>query len=145
MNPTRRDGSADLTFSYQPLLWLKINANTLFFHVNADASNLDVAFQNNAFTWQGKLSTQLTILKKTDVQIRFNYRAPQARAQGEAREIAYVNIGVSRKLGKNGGKLSFNISDLFSSQITGGITDTPTIFRDTEFLEGKNEKKWSQI
>ena len=127
------DIGLDLTFSYQPIPWWKLNANAIMFHVDADASNIDAAFQNSDFTWQGKLSSQFTILKKTNVQIRFNYRAPQARAQGEAREIAYVNIGVSRKLGKKGGKLSFNISDLFSSQKTGGITDTPDIFRNTEF------------
>ncbi len=127
------DLGVDFTFIYNPFKWWKIDANTLFFYVNADASNIDNAFQNQDFTWQGKLSSQFTILKKTMVRIRFNYRAPQARAQGESREMAFVNIGASRKIGKKGGKLSFNISDLFSSMVSGGITDTPTIFRETEF------------
>jgi len=129
----QEDLGVDLTFSYKPLTWFKINANTLFFHVTADASNIDMAFQNKGFTWQGKLMTQFTILKKTNLQIRFNYRGPQVRAQGESLDMAFVTLGLSRKFGKKGGKLSFNISDLFNSQLGRGLKDTPTIYRETEF------------
>lgn len=131
---SREDIGLDFTVTYQPAAWWNFNANTALFYVANDASNIDVSYQNHNYSWTAKINSRFKIKTKTDLQLTFNYIAPQAKAQGVSKSLAFFNLGVSRVVLNNKGKLTFNIADVFNSAVFRGMTETNSIYRESEFL-----------
>ncbi|MFK7771452.1 MAG: TonB-dependent receptor [Saprospiraceae bacterium] len=131
---SREDIGLDFTVTYKPTVWWNLSANTVFFYVANDASNLDETYQNDNYSWTARVNSRFKIKNKTDLQLTFNYRAPQAKAQGINKSIAFLNLGVSRVVLNNRGKLTFNIADVFNSAVFRGMVETENIYRETEFL-----------
>ncbi len=127
------DIGIDLTATYQPTAWWNLNANSVFYYVSNDASNLDALYQNDNFSWRLRVNSRFQIQAKNEIQFSFNYRAPEAKAQGITKSIAFLNVGISRVVLNNKGKLTFNIADVFNSAVFRGMTETENIFRESEF------------
>lgn len=127
------DLGVDVSMSYQLFSWWKLNASGSVFYVDVDGTNIDPSFSNNNYTGQGRVSSRFTLKKKTDLQIRYNYRSNKVNAQGTSLAYSYVDIGVSHPVFKNRGKLTLNISDVFNSNVWKGRKDIPTLYRETEF------------
>jgi ferric enterobactin receptor len=130
---SREDIGLDITATYKPKPWWNVTANTVFFYVTNDASNLDVTYQNDNYSWTARVNSRFKIKTKTEFQFTFNYRAPQAKAQGINKSLAFLNLGVSRVVLNNKGKLTFNIADVFNSAVFRGMTETNNIYRESEF------------
>ncbi len=130
---SREDIGLDITATYQPTAWWNLSANTVFYYVSNDASNLDDTYQTDSYTWRARLNSRFKIKNKNEIQFTFNYRAPVAKAQGETKYIAFLNFGLSRVVLNNKGKLTFNVADVFNSAIFRGMTETENIFRESEF------------
>lgn len=130
---SREDVGLDITANYNPSSWWNLNANTLFYYVSNDASNLNDTYQNDSYTWRVRLNSRFKIKTKNEIQFTLNYRAPVAKAQGETKAITFLNFGLSRVVLNNKGKLTFNVSDVFNSSVFRGMTETENIFRESEF------------
>ena len=131
---SREDIGLDFTATYKPKAWWNLSASTVFFYITNDASNLDVSYQNDNYTWTARVNSRFKLKTKTELQFTFNYRAPQAKAQGINKSLAFLNLGVSRVVLNKKGKLTFNIADVFNSAVFRGMTETDNIYRESEFL-----------
>jgi ferric enterobactin receptor len=130
---SREDIGLDFTATYNPTAWWNLSANSVFYYVSNDASNLDVLYQTNNYTWRARLNSRFKIKTKNEIQLAFNYRAPVAKAQGKTKALAFMNFGLSRVVLNNKGKLTFNIADIFNSSVFRGMTETNNVFRESEF------------
>lgn len=130
---SREDLGFDFTATYQPTPWWNLNANSVFYYVSNDASNLDALYQNDNYTWRARLNSRFKVKAKNEIQLTFNYQAPEARAQGKTKALTFLNFGMSRVVLNNKGKLTFNVADVFNSAVFRGMTETDSIFRESEF------------
>ena len=48
-------------------------------------ANIGSDFEADTYTWFGRLSSRVTVFKKIDLQINYNYRAPRETTQGRKR------------------------------------------------------------
>ena len=103
-------GSYNFTKNYKADL--SFNA----FRAVADASNINVAFQSDTYSWFARHSSRVKI-GATDVQVRANYEAPQQTPQGTRGHIAWMDISASKDIMKGNGTLSLSILDIFNSRI----------------------------
>ncbi len=106
----------ELTGSYRPADWWKLNGTLNMFGSTLDASNVENGREISYLSSTFQLSSMMTILKKYDLQIRGNYQAPQEMAQGERKEIAYMDVAVTRDILKGKATLSFKVNDVFNSR-----------------------------
>lgn len=130
---SKDDIGIEFNFSYQPLKWWKINGDAYFFRAITDGSNLDEDFSADTYTAIGRLTSRITLYKKIDIQMRFNYRAPQNKPQGTRKSISFLNIGLSKKFLKKKGTITLSISDVFNSFSSRGTLITDRINRRDEF------------
>jgi len=130
---SRDDLGLDLTGSLKATKWLNLNASALFFRLAFDGTNLDPDYKNENYTWQTRLSARIAIKKKTTLQLRYSYRGDQARAQGTSFGRGALNVGINRMFWNKKGRLTFNVTDLFNTQVITGQYETDTLFGQTNF------------
>lgn len=130
---TKDDLGFEFNFSYTPYKWWKINGDMNLFRSITDGSNLNTAFQADTYTMRGRITSRTTIKKKTDIQLRFNYRAPRKTTQGTREAMYHVSLGMSRDVFKKNGTLTLSISDVFNSRLRRGTVFTDNLFREEEF------------
>ncbi len=106
----------DMTGSYEIASWWRFNADFNFFYFKTDASNIDASFGAENVSWFTRGTSRFTIQKKTDVQVRFNYQAPQQQAQGKRLSMSSVDIAASRDIMKDRATLTLGIRDLFNTR-----------------------------
>ena len=106
----------EFIFSTDPVDWWRMDASVNAFHSSVDGSNLNSSYVRDAFSWFGRINSRITLWKKLDTQVRFNYRAPQLTAQGDRKSLYYFDLAFSREVIKGKGTLTLSINDLFNTQ-----------------------------
>jgi outer membrane receptor protein involved in Fe transport len=86
------------------------------FRAITDASNVNIAFQSDTYSWFARHSSRIK-LGATDLQIRANYEAPQQTPQGSRGYMAWMDLSASQDILKGNGTLSLSILDIFNSRI----------------------------
>jgi len=130
---TRDDIGLEFTFSYNPVKWIRFNGDINLFRSITDGTNFGETFEADTYTARGRLTTMATIKKKTDLQIRFNYRAPRETTQGRTKAIAFLDLGLSQDLWNKKGTITLNISDPFQTRRRRGVIDTEDFYREDDF------------
>ena len=98
-----------------------------------DGNNFSRGLEADTYTMSGRLTSRTTINKKTDIQLRFNYRAPRETTQGTTKAMYSMNLGMSRDVFKKNGTLTLSVSDLFNSRKRRGTVITDNLYREEEF------------
>ncbi len=106
----------DMTGSYEIAKWWRFNADFNIFYFKTDASNIDASFGAENVSWFTRGTSRFTIQKKTDVQVRFNYQAPQQQAQGKRLSMSSVDLAASRDIMKDKATLTLGVRDLFNTR-----------------------------
>lgn len=106
----------ELTASFVPYQWWKLDGNANFFRAITDGSNVDTRLYSDTYTWFTRLTSRFTFWRNTDLQLRGNYEAPQKTTQGTRKAIAALDIAMSRDILKNNGTLTLNVTDVFNSR-----------------------------
>lgn len=130
---TRDDLGFEFNFSYSPFKWWKLNGDMNLFRSIVDGSNFSNGLEADTYTMSGRVTSRTTIKKKTDVQLRFNYRAPRETTQGTRKAMYTLNLGMSRDVFNKNGTLTLSVSDLFNSRKRRGTVFTDNLYRDEEF------------
>jgi len=130
---TENNIGLEFTFSYNPTKWLRFNGDVNLFRSITEGENEGVSYDADTYTSRGRLTSRVTVKKKTDIQLRFNYRAPRETTQGSTKAIAFIDLGISRDILKNNGTLTFNASDPFQTRRRRGITETENFYREDDF------------
>ena len=123
----------EFTFSYNPDKWLRLNGDVNLFRAITDGTNLNSSFQADAFTMSGRLTSQMTLWKQLETQIRFNYRAPRATTQGRRKALYMMDLGMSKDIWNKKGTLTLSVRDVFNSRKRRYETFGPTFYQEGEF------------
>ncbi len=129
----RNDFGLEFTFSYDPFKFWRINGNANFFRSITDGNYEGQKFDTDNYTWFGRLSSRVTIMKKVDFQVNFNYRAPRARAQGKSKAFWVIDPALSMDILKGNGTLTLSVRDVFDTRKWRSITEGPNFYIDGEW------------
>jgi outer membrane receptor protein involved in Fe transport len=113
---TENSFGAELTGSYSPWQWWKMDGSFNFFRAITDGSNLDESFKSDTYSWLFRFLSRITVWKNTDIQLRGNYEAPQKTPQGRRRSLATMDFAVSKDILKNNATITLNVVDIFNSR-----------------------------
>lgn len=115
----------ELNANYNPFRWWRINANANLFqvstrgdysYVNYEGTTIYQNFDNDAFTWNGRINSRVTLPTKIDWQTNFMYSGAQKTAQGKVKGVASVNMALSKEVLKDKGTIALNVQDVFNSR-----------------------------
>lgn len=129
---TSEDFGLELTFQYSGIKWLRLDGNANFFRQLINGQNFDQNFTAETTTWFGRMTARASFWN-SDLQLRFNYRAPRETVQGRSEGIPSLDLGWSRDILKKQGTFTFSIRDLFNSRRRAGTTVGENFFRESEF------------
>ena len=129
---TSEDFGLELTFQYSGIKWLRLDGNANFFRQLINGQNFDQNSTAETTTWFGRMTARASFWN-SDLQLRFNYRAPRETVQGRSEGIPSLDLGWSRDILKKQGTFTFSIRDLFNSRRRAGTTVGENFFRESEF------------
>lgn len=129
---TRKNYGAELTFSYSGIDWMRLDGNFNAYQTSTDGGNVSQELQASDFTWFSRLTSRFTFWNRSNLQLRFNYRAPVNTTQGVRKSIATLDLGFSKDLSKNT-SLTIGVRDLFNSRKRRSITEGEGFYRESTF------------
>jgi hypothetical protein len=88
---------------------------------------------NDAFAMNGRLNLKAQVIKGVDMQANFRYRAPQQTTQGRSKSIYSLDLSAGKDVLEGKGTLVASVRDVFNSRRRRSITDTETIYNETDF------------
>ena len=136
----------ELNLNYTPFSWWRLNGNVNIFQqstrgdYNYTDFNGDLVsqnFDNDTFTWTGRINSRITLPAKIEWQTNFFYRGAQTTAQGKVLPIAAVNMALNKDILKDKASISLNVQDLFNSRKFKVETNLPQ-------ATGYSEMQWRQ-
>ena len=119
---------AELTGSFSPYQWWKLDGSFNFFRAITNGRNLDSQFESDTYSWLTRLRSKFTVWNGTDIQLRGNYEAPRLTPQGKRKEIATLDLAFSKDILNNNGTLTLNVIDVFNSRKYRSITKGETFY-----------------
>ena len=129
---TRNDYGLELTIQYSGVDWLRLDGNANFFRSETNGVNIGDGFTAETYTWFSRMTSRITFWDDSDLQLRFNYRAPRTTTQGKRKASSSVDIGWSKDLAKNS-TLTLSVRDLFNQRRYAGETIGDGFYRVDEF------------
>jgi len=120
-------GNYDITKKWQA------NGSVNFYQSNLDGEFNGQPLNNESFRTDARLSTKLKLPKSTQIQLSGRFRSPSKTSQGSRSAMYTADFGSSKEVLNGNGTLTFNIRDIFNSRKRKSITDTPAIYRESEF------------
>lgn len=123
----------EFTFNAKPYDWWTLDGNFNFFRAIIDGTNLDNNFTADNLSWFMRLTSRFDIKKKTDIQLRWNYRAPNQTPQGRSKALYHLDIGVSQEILKNKGTVTLSVNDVFNSRMWRYETFGPDFYIEGDF------------
>jgi len=119
--------------SYSPVKWWTINGSFNFFRAITDGGNLGDSFKADTYSWFTRGTSRFTVFKNTDLQVRFDYRAPQQNTQGRRRAMYSIDLGASRDILKQKGTVTLSVRDLLNSRRWRSTAFGEDFYSDTDF------------
>ena len=130
----------EATIAYTPWEWWRLNSDWNFYRSIVDGSNQGENLGSDNFSWFGRLTSIISVFKTTDVQLRFNYRAPTQTAQGTRESIYYLDMAISTDILNKNGTITLSARDLFNSR-----KRRYTTFGDNFYTEGEFQWRTREI
>ncbi len=122
----------ELTAAHPLFDWLRLNGSLTYF-------GNEFKFDNNSnkdFTWQGKINSVFAPSKDFNIQINFNYNAPQLIPQGKIKQVYFTDLAVKKDFMDGQLSLTLRVSDIFNTRNfeseTSGLNFITTSFRKME-------------
>lgn len=130
---TGDDYGLEFTMQYSGIEWLRLDANANFFKQQINGQNINSDFSSNTTTWFARTTARFTFWKDSNLQLRFNYRAPRETVQGRTKGIPSLDLGWSKDLMGKSATMTLSVRDLFNSRKRQGVTIGENFFRESEF------------
>ena len=123
----------ELNGSYRFSKKVSLNANANIFREQREGSYEGMPLNNDAFAMNGRLNLKAQVIKGVDMQANFRYRAPQQTTQGRSKSIYSLDLSAGKDVLEGKGTLVASVRDVFNSRRRRSITDTETIYNETDF------------
>lgn len=114
---TNRTTGVEFNTKYSPVNWLSFN---LDFNYNLFTRRGTFESQNFDFEadrWNSKLLTKLKLPLDFEIEATGTYQSGFQTIQGEQREVAFMDMGIRKKMMNGRAILSMSIRDVFASRI----------------------------
>ena len=129
---TEDDFGIEFTANYAPYRWWKMDGNFNFFRSITDGGNIDPSLYADTYSWFTRFTSRMTLWKKVDVQLRWNYRAAQKTTQGRREAYNVLDFAANRDILNKKATLTLSVRDLFNSRIRRYTTIGEDFFRESE-------------
>ncbi len=123
----------DVAGSFEPLPWWRFDANGNFFRSIINGENVDSTLSRDTYSWFMRGTSRITLWKKADIQLRFNYRAPQETTQGRRKSMLSVDLGASMDVFDDKATLTLSIRDLFNTRRYRYIAEGDNFYSEGDF------------
>lgn len=123
----------ELNANYKLAAWLKVNGDLNLFQEIVDGGEEFPELRAETFTWFTRATAQFDITKRTEGQIRFNYRAPRQTTQGRTRSIWRTDLAVSHEIFNGNGSLTLSVRDVFNTRIRRSVVRGVDFVRENQF------------
>lgn len=102
---------------YSPVNWLTFNLDFNYNTFAREGTFEDTVFDFSADQWSSKLLTKVKLPWDIDFETTGNYHSAFQTVQGEISAIAFLDMGLRKKLMKGKAVLNLSIRDAFASRI----------------------------
>lgn len=130
---TERRFGAELALIYNPFDWWRLSTDLNFYQFSQKGEYAGDRYAVSDKTWLGTFRSSLKFPKVVSVDISVNYRAANKDVQSITRAQYRANIGLSRDLLGDRISLVFSANNIFDSQESREITETPDYYFDSHF------------
>ena len=127
-----RSFGAEFISNYSPFTWWKLDFNVNLFHSDIDGSNIVESFKTSTTSWFARQTSRFMFKKQFDVQLRFNYEAPQNTVQGRQKSLYFVDFTASKDVFAGKGTINLNVLDVFNSRWMRSISTGPNFYTRSE-------------
>lgn len=114
---TNNAWGVEFNTKYSPAKWLTFNLDFNYNTFTREGSFADTVFDFKADQWSSKLLTKLKLPWNVDFEATGNYRSAYQTVQGEINDIAFLDIGLRKKIMKGKAVLNLSVRDAFASRI----------------------------
>jgi len=87
--------------------------------------------------WTGKMSAKLKLPFDIDVEATGRYNSSLETVQGQVSDLAWMDLGIRKKILNGRGILNIAVRDLFESRIRESITDQADFYAFNQGLRGR--------
>lgn len=115
---TNKTTGVEFNTKYSPARWLTFNADFNYSKFARVGIFETINFDFNAERWSSKLMSKIKLPADIDLEATGNYRSSYQTVQGEVDDIAFLDVGVRKKLLKGKAILNLSVRDLFASRIS---------------------------
>jgi outer membrane receptor protein involved in Fe transport len=105
----------EFNLNYDVTEWYTLNANLNIFYAVTSGNYEDIDYGNTNFTSTGRLTNRVSFWE-SDLQLSYNFRAPQTTSQGRDLAINSLDIAWSRDILKGNGTITLSVRDMFNSR-----------------------------
>ncbi len=114
--------------------WWRMNGNFNFFRAITEGTHEGTSYGSDTYSWMGRFTSKMTLLKKWDFQAGINYRGAQITLQGKQLPSYNIDLGLARDVFKGKGTVIFSVQDLFQTRRWRTIVDQPEFYSNSDFL-----------
>lgn len=118
----------EIISNYRPKRWLQLTGEFNYYQFRQRGDYFEISSQDtinfdfNNDTWSAEIGTRLRLPKGINFQANFQYQGRNQNAQTLNRSVYAGRLGISKLLLKEKGTLSFNINNIFDSQVQRYLT-----------------------
>ncbi|KQC29528.1 outer membrane beta-barrel family protein [Flagellimonas eckloniae] len=102
---------------YSPVKWLTFNLDFNYNTFSRQGSFEETVFDFSADQWSSKLLTKIKMPWDIDFETTGNYQSAYQTVQGEISDIAFLDLGIRKKILKGKAVLNMSVRDAFASRI----------------------------
>ena len=105
------------------------------FRMVTDGSNVDAAFQNNAFGWGGRLNASYNLgnilrIGDLDLQATVRYRAPMETEQGRMGSFSWTDVALRQALFADRASITLRARDVLGTAGFSSVIDQPNLYNE---------------
>ena len=130
---TENNVGVELNGSYRFSKKISLNANANFYRAKREGEYEGIILENEVFTMNGRANVKAEVVKGVDAQANFRYRAPQQTTQGSSKSVYSLDLSAGKDILKGKGTVVASVRDVFNTRRRRSITDTETIYNETDF------------
>lgn len=123
----------EFNVNIKPLKNWKLSGNFNFYRAITSGSYEGFDLDADTYTWNGRLTSKSTLLKSWELQLTFDYRAPENSPQGRTLARYMLDFGIEKDILKRKGTLILSGRDLFNTRFYRWITETEGFYAESDF------------
>jgi outer membrane receptor protein involved in Fe transport len=110
--------------------FIRLSGNVSGFNYQVNGKALGVNANSNSFSWSSRLNANIMAPKGLSAQLSFNYKSPQAQAQGTRAAIYNTDLSLKKDVLKKKSSVTLRVSDVFNTLRWDTYVSSPDLIYD---------------